>query len=98
MGGRGGNFLGEMIQPKSKWSCPGIPSLFVFFSVSEKEHSVLTNFTANTKDIASHESEKECSVLTNFTMKTEDRATFGWENGKVATANLVKEKDECIYR
>ena len=31
MGGRGGNFLGEMIQPKSKWTCPGIPSLFVFF-------------------------------------------------------------------
>ena len=43
-------------------------------------------------------SKKECSVLTNFTMKTEDRATFEWENGKVATANLVKEKDECIYR
>ena len=98
MGGRGGNFLGEMIQPKSKWTCPGIPSLFVFFSVSEKEHSVSTNFTVKTEDIASFESEEECSVLTNFTMKTKDRATFEWENGNVATAYLLKEKDECIYR
>merc|ERR1719385_359159 len=52
--------------------------------------AVLYNFTSG--------SQKECSVLTNFTMKTEDRATFEWENGEVARANLVKEKDECIYR
>ena len=70
----------------------------MFFSASEKRHSVLTNFTVNTVDIASFESEKDCSVLTNFTIDTEDKATFEWENGKVAMANLVKEKDECIYR
>ena len=42
-------------------------------------------------------SEKGC-ILTKFTMKTEDRATFEWENGKVAQADLTKENDECIYR
>jgi len=42
-------------------------------------------------------SEKGC-ILTKFTMKTEDRATFEWENGKVATAYLTKENGECIYR
>ena len=91
------DFLGEIIQPKAEltWACSFI---CIFFPVTEKEPPDLTNFTANTKDIASSESEKECSVLTNFTMKTEDRATFEWENGKEATANLVKEKDECIYR
>ena len=97
MYGEEADFLGEMIQPKAKWSCPGPPVLF-FFSASEKEHPVLTNFTVKTEDITSFELEEECSVLTNFTMKTKDRATFEWENGNVATAYLVKEKDECIYR
>ena len=73
-------------------------AMYGFTSVSEKEHSVSTNFTVKTEDIASFESEEECSVLTNFTMKTQDRATFEWENGNVATAYLLKEKDECIYR
>ena len=31
MYGGGGDFLGEMIQPKAKWSCLGLPVLFVFF-------------------------------------------------------------------
>ena len=57
-----------------------------------------TNISANTEASAIVESEKECSVLTNFTLNTEDRATFEWENGKVAQADLTKEKDECIYR
>ena len=98
-GGKGREFSGRndstQIEVDLSWN-----SVFicVFFSVSEKEHSVSTNFTVKTEDIAFFESEEECSVLTNFTMKTQDRATFEWENGKVVTAYLLKEKDECIYR
>ena len=91
-------FWEKSFNPKLSGADLGLQFYLCFFSVTEKGPPDLTNFTANTKDIASSESEKECSVLTNFTMKTEDRATFEWENGKEATANLVKEMDECIYR
>ena len=58
----------------------------------------MANFSLNTETSAIVESERECSVLTNFTLNTKDRATFKWENGKVAQADLTKENDECIYR
>ena len=59
----------------------------------EEEHSVLS-----TEASTISESGRGCSVLTKFSLKNEERATFEWENGKVATVNLTKEKGECIYR
>ena len=58
----------------------------------------MANFSLNPEASAIFESERGCSVLTSFTMNTKDRATFEWENGKVAGADLTKENGKCIYR